>query len=81
MNLNIKAMAIAFGLVWGISIFVITWYIILLEGPSDTTTFIGKFYIGYSLTPVGSLIGLMWGIIDGAIGGVMFAWLYNKFNN
>ena len=81
MNLNIKAMAIAFGLVWGISIFVITWCIILLEGPSDTTTFIGKFYIGYSLTPVGSLIGLMWGIIDGAIGGVMFGWIYNRFNN
>jgi len=81
MNLNIKAMAIAFGLVWGISLFVITWFIILLEGSSDTTTFIGKFYIGYSLTPVGSLIGLMWGIIDGAIGGVMFGWLYNKFNN
>ena len=81
MNLNIKAMAIAFGLVWGISLFVITWFIILLEGSSDTTTFIGKFYIGYSLTPVGSLIGLMWGIIDGAIGGVMFGWLYNRFNN
>jgi|ETN07SMinimDraft_1059922.scaffolds.fasta_scaffold110288_2 hypothetical protein len=81
MNLNIKAMAIAFGLVWGISLFVITWCIILLEGSSDTTTFIGKFYIGYSLTPVGSLIGLMWGIIDGAIGGVMFGWLYNRFNN
>ena len=81
MNLNIKAMAIAFGLVWGISLFVITWCIILLEGSSDTTTFIGKFYIGYSLTPVGSLFGLMWGIIDGAIGGVMFGWLYNKFNN
>ena len=81
MNLNIKAMAIAFGLVWGISIFVITWCIILLEGSSDTATFIGKFYIGYSLTPVGSLIGLMWGIIDGAIGGVMFGWIYNRFNN
>jgi len=81
MNLNIKAMSIAFGLVWGISIFVITWCIILLEGSSDTATFIGKFYIGYSLTPVGSLIGLMWGIIDGAIGGVMFGWIYNRFNN
>ena len=81
MNLNIKAMAIAFGLVWGVSLFVITWCIILLEGSSDTATFIGKFYIGYSLTPVGSLIGLIWGIIDGAIGGVMFGWLYNRFNN
>ena len=81
MKLNIKAMAIAFGLVWGISLFVITWWIILLEGPSNTVTFIGKFYLGYSLTPIGSIIGFIWGLVDGAIGGAMFAWLYNRFND
>ena len=81
MKLNIKAMAIAFGLVWGISLFVITWWIIYLEGFSDAPTFIGKFYRGYSLTPLGSIIGFIWGLVDGAIGGAMFAWLYNKFNN
>ena len=81
MKLNIKAMAIAFGLVWGISLFVITWWIILLEGSSNASTFIGKFYLGYSLTPIGSIIGFVWGLVDGAIGGAMFAWLYNRFNN
>ena len=81
MKLNIKAMAIAFGLVWGISLFVITWWIILLDGSSDATTFIGKFYRGYSLTPIGSIVGFMWGLVDGAIGGAIFAWLYNRFNN
>ena len=80
MNLSIKGMAIAFGLVWGISLFVITWWIIFLEGSSNTATFIGKFYIGYSLTPAGSVIGLLWGVLDGAIGGAMFAWLYNRFS-
>ena len=81
MKLNIKVMAIAFGLVLGISLFVITWWIILLEGSSNSTTFIGKFYLGYSLTPIGSIIGFVWGLVDGAIGGAMFAWLYNRFNN
>ena len=81
MKLNIKAMAIAFGLVWGITLFVITWWIILLEGYSNTVTFIGRFYIGHSLTPIGSIIGFIWGLIDGAIGGAMFAWLYNKFSD
>ena len=80
MNLNIKGMAIAFGLVWGISLFVITWWIIFLEGSSNTATFIGKFYIGYSLAPVGSFIVFLWGVVDGAIGGAMFAWLYNRFS-
>ena len=80
MKLNIKAMAIAFGLVWGISLFVITWWIIFLEGSSNAATFMGKFYIGYSLTPVGSIIGFIWGLVDGAIGGLIFAWFYNRFN-
>ena len=80
MNLSIKGMAIAFGLVWGITLFVITWWIIFLEGSSNTTTFIGKFYIGYSLTPAGSIIGFLWGVVDGAIGGAMVAWLYNRFS-
>ena len=82
MNLNIKAMAIAFGGVLGISLFVITWWIIFLEGPlPDYNPFIGKFYIGYSLTPTGSIIGLLWGLADGAIGGAIFGWLYNRFNS
>ena len=53
----------------------------ILEGPSDAGTFIGKFYLGYSLTPIGSIIGFIWGLVDGAIGGAIFAWIYNKFNN
>jgi len=80
MKLNIKATAIAFGLCLGGFLLVITWWIILLEGSSDSATFIGKFYLGYSLTPIGSIIGFIWGLIDGAIGGAIFAWIYNKFN-
>ena len=81
MKLNIKATALAFGLCWGGFLLIITWWIIFLEGSSSTATFIGKFYLGYSLTPFGSIIGFMWGLIDGAIGGAIFAWIYNKFNN
>jgi hypothetical protein len=29
------------------------------------------------MTPVGSLIGMVWGLIDAGIGGAIFAWLYN----
>ena len=63
MKLNIKATAIAFGLCWGGFLLIITWWIMFLEGSSDTATFIGKFYLGYSLTPIGSFIGFIWGLI------------------
>ena len=79
MKLNIKAFAIAVALVWGIGIFIMTWWIIAFEGASAETTFIGQLYRGYTITPVGSFIGLAWAIVDGAIGGAIFAWVYNFF--
>jgi hypothetical protein len=33
--------------------------------------------LGYTLTPMGSVLGLLWGLVDGLIGGAIFAWLYN----
>jgi hypothetical protein len=36
-----------------------------------------QFYYGYGLTPIGSLVGLVWGFICGAICGGILAWLYN----
>ena len=81
MNLNIKAMTLAFGLFWGIAIFFWTWWWIIFHDPSNPEIFLDKFYFGYSVTPIGSIVGFMWGFVDGAIGGLILAWLYNKFNN
>jgi hypothetical protein len=79
MKLSIKGLALASGILWGLGLFVGTWWIILLHGSSSETTFIGMIYWGYSLTPLGSVFGLVWGFFDGLIGGAIFAWLYNIF--
>lgn len=77
MKLNVKAFALAFGLWWGLGLFLLTWWIIAFDGTCGDVTFIGRLYRGYSITPVGSLFGLVWAFFDGAIGGAIFAWLYN----
>ncbi len=78
MKLNVLAFALASGLLWGISVFLLTWYLIFMEGAApDDKLLIGRFYLGYRVTPIGSLIGLAWALPDGFIGGVIFAWLYN----
>jgi len=77
MKLNVKAFALAFGITWGVGLFILTWWIIAFEGASGEVTFIGRLYRGYNISPLGSLIGLGWGLVDGAIGGAIFAWLYN----
>ncbi len=78
MHLNVRAVSITASLMWGLTIFLVTWWIILFDGISYEPTCIGMVYRGYSISPVGSLVGLVWGLVDGFIGGLIFAWLYNR---
>ena len=77
MKLNIRAFALTSGLLWGLWLFLVAWWIIIIEGTSPEPVFLERIYRGYSITPAGSFIGLVWGFIDGVIGGAIFAWLYN----
>ncbi len=78
MKLNVLAFGLACGLIWGLGLFIITWWIIAFDGqqPGDTLV-LGRIYRGYEITTMGSLLGLLWGLCDGFIGGAIFAWLYN----
>jgi len=77
MKLDIKAFALAGGIFWGLGIFVLTWWIIAFDGATGEPTLIGQVYRGYSLSPLGSVVGLVWGFADGLVGAAIFAWLYN----
>ena len=77
MKLNVKAFAFTCALVWGLGLFALTWWIIAFDGATGETTIIGRLYRGYSISPSGSVIGLVWAFADGLIGGAIFAWLYN----
>lgn len=77
MKLNVKAFALTCGLIWGLGLLCITWWIMFLDGATGEQTIIGQVYRGYDISPLGSLVGLFWGLVDGFIGGVIFAWLNN----
>jgi hypothetical protein len=76
-KLNVRAFALTCGLIWGLGLLVLTWWIMIFEGATGETTLIGYIYRGYEISPVGSLIGLVWAFFDGLAGGAVFAWLYN----
>lgn len=78
MKLNVKALAITLGLLWGVGILGMTWWIILFDGATGEPLWLGKIYRGYNVSPLGSLIGLVWAVPDGLIGGAVIAWVYNK---
>lgn len=76
-RLDVRAFAVAAALFWGIGLFVLTWWIIAFDGATGQRTLIGMVYRGYSISPIGSLIGLLYATGDGLIGGAIVAWLYN----
>ncbi len=77
MKLNVRAFALAFAIWWGVGICALTWWVIASGGATGEPTFLGRIYIGYEITPLGSVIGLAWGFADGLVAGAIFAWLYN----
>lgn len=38
---------------------------------------LGSFYLGYAPTAVGAIIGGIYALVDGAIGGYVVAYVYN----
>ncbi len=79
MKLNIKALALAAGITWGLAIFLITYWFLLRGYEGEMLSRLSNVYLGYSVTWYGGLIGLAYGFVDGLIGGAVLAWLYNKF--
>ena len=79
MKLDLKAAANTLALMWGLGLFTMTWWLIIWDGASQDPNLLSKFYIGYRVTPLGSVIGLGWALLDGWIAGALLVWLYNRF--
>ena len=76
--MNVKAFAVAAGILWGFLLFALT----LLEaarGLGRTLSVMSHLYVGYSVTYLGSVVGLVYGFVSGALIGAAFCWLYNRF--
>lgn len=79
MKLNVKAFAIAGGLVWGFNWFALTWWMILFKGITfEKIAFISDTYVGFTVSPLGSLVALIYGFLDGFLLCLLIAWVYNK---
>ena len=76
--MSIRAFALTAGIFGAATMFLLAWWLILNGNAEGPTTLLERIYIGYSFTPMGSVIGALWGFFDFAIGGAIVAWLYNK---
>ena len=76
--MSIRSIALTAGIFGAGSMFLLAWWLILNGNAEGPTTLLERMYIGYSFTPLGSVIGALWGFVDFAIGGAIAAWLYQK---
>ncbi len=78
MKLNVKALALSSGILWGGTVFLATLWLLIRGHDGTLIGRLDHFYLGYSFSYAGAFVGLVWGFVDGVIGGAVFAWLYNK---
>jgi hypothetical protein len=73
-------MALVFGLIGGLGIFVMTVWL-LLQGGNDVgrhLRLLSHYFIGYSVSWKGSIIGLLYGALFGGIIGWLIGKIYNR---
>ena len=78
--LSIRSVALTTGIFGAVAMFFLAWWLIIIGNAEGPTTLFERVYIGYSFTPMGSVIGAVWGFVDWGIAGAIFAWLYNFIN-
>ncbi|MBI4368483.1 MAG: hypothetical protein HY588_03740 [Candidatus Omnitrophica bacterium] len=79
-KLSVVGLGIAGGAVWGAGVFLVG--VINLIVPTYGLTFLwlaSSIYPGYKADPtlISVLIGTLYAIVDGFIGGALLAWFYN----
>lgn len=80
MKLNIKALCLTSGILWGIVMLLTNLLSTAFPGYAfEFLSAISSIYPGYAPGGImGAILGTFYGFIDGAIFGLVFGWLYNK---
>ncbi len=79
MKINTKALALSTGILGGLAVFLLTVWFLIMGYSGDLLAKLGSVYLGYSVSWLGAFVGLIYGFVDGLIGGALLGFFYNKF--
>ena len=79
LRLNGNILGIVLGILFSLVIFVATNWLVIKGGPvvGPHLSLLSQYFIGYSVTFVGSLIGVVYAFVLGYLSGLIIAWIYN----
>ena len=87
LRLNAKVMGLILGLLMGLAIFIATNWLVIKGGHVTESgeyvvgphlQLLGQYFIGYSVSFTGSIIGFAYGFAIGTLGGALIGWIYNR---
>lgn len=80
LRFNGTVFGLACGVILGVVIFLATNWLVLKGGGvvGPHLALLNQFFVGYSVTFLGSFIGMAYGFAAGCLGGWLIAWVYNR---
>jgi len=79
-RLHRATLCLTFAVIGGALVFLVT-AVLLLKGGSSVgphLALLGQYFPGYTVSWIGSLVGLFWGALAGGILGFIFGSVYNQ---
>ncbi len=82
MKLNVKALALTAGILWALAVLFVGAANLIWSGYGGAfLQLMASIYPGYHAagSPGDLIVGILYALFDGAIGGLVFGWVYNLF--
>ncbi len=82
-RIKADALALVCGLIGGAGLFTMTAWLVIKDGPQagQHLQLLSNFFMGYSVTWAGALIGLVYGAVTGGLIGWVVGRIYNSVMN
>lgn len=77
-RLGVISFGLATGIAFALFVFLLGLVAALTGWGAELAGALSSLFLGYSPSVVGAITGAVWAFVDGLIGGVLIAWLYNK---
>ena len=82
-RIKADALALVCAVIGGVGLFAMTVWLVIKDGPQagQHLQLLSNYFVGYSVTWPGALIGLVYGTITGWVAGWVIGRMYNRIVN